>query len=311
MALKIVHLCDVHSSKNVDIPASFAHTIILDGGTYAVDLCAECDAERFMPLAAFLEAYGLLTDGNVDPREAVSENLRTMYAEQLAAPAPAVVRRRARSESDEKETTAPVVAPDASKTSQNGSRASLDVPVDERTTSVVRERRELALAMLNDAAEGLSASELAQRLDTTATALNASVLPALRDAGLAEFIGARWWAPQNVSPEMREKLARAREIVAVRDSVPRVCPVDGETLTGNRLWEDHCVNVHKMRPAEIFGLTCPLDGETFVNPQTLGMHGRREHDAVHTPALFQLAKDADDPVGVIAAMRERVAGASA
>ena len=98
-----------------------------------------------------------------------------------------------------------------------------------------------------------------------------------------------------------------RALVAARNTVPRVCPVDGETSNTPAQWDSHVIDTHNVRPAELLGLTCPIDGETFSAPQVLGMHARREHDCTHTPLLFQKAEELGDSLGIVAAIRARFA----
>lgn len=310
MALKIVHLCDVHSAKGEDIPATFAHTIGVDGGTFAVDLCPQCDAERFLPLVGFLEAFGLLTDGAVDPRPAIAENLRTLYAQQsgaslppAAVPAPAPAAAPVRAQQPEPR---PIAPRPPSKPVQGRSEPAEEelLPAGRVVYPETAARLPALRTLLLGNPDGLSVREIQQRMQLTAGAAT-NALGLLKEAGHAEYLGQRWHAPENVPEDVRERFAAQREIVAARNSVPRVCPVDGEQFSGTSQWADHCTRAHGVSPAEFFGLVCPLDAEEFSAPQVLGMHGRREHDAVHTPQLFQLAAEAGDPVGLVADIRKR------
>lgn len=298
MALKIVHLCDVHSAKGDDVPAQYAHTLTLDGGTYAIDLCPACDAEKFLPMVAFLDAFGLLTDGAVDPREAVAENLRLSAG--VATSKPTRVRVRASSfvpeDAPQDASAAPVAAPAAPE--------ALATPeAEERLYPSTRARLPQVRQMLLEAPEGIRADVMTSALNLSHGALT-TALDVLREAGRAEYLGHRWWAPENVPQAMRAELEAKRAVVAARNTVPRICPVDGEAISGTSQWHDHCTRAHGAPPAQILGLVCPLDGEAFSHPQVLGMHGRKEHDAVHTPQLFQLAIDAGDPVGIVAGIRK-------
>lgn len=287
MALKIVHLCDVHSQKGEDIPAAFAHTLTLDGGTYAIDLCAACDSERFMPLAAFLDAFGMLTEGTVDPRAAEAENLRTYYATQAgAAPAPASsrdapIRVRVRPVS-----TIPEPAPPEPAGSDDTTRSAA------------------VLASLRAAPDGLAIGELTERTGISEPTLR-RVLTPLRESGAVEFLARRWWMPEHVPADLRASLLHGREVVHERNATPRVCVIDGESLTSVTTWDDHCRTAHGAKPAEILGLFCPMDGAEFAAPQVLGMHGRTVHGCVHTPALFNLADAEGDPLGIIADIRAK------
>lgn len=305
MALKIVHLCDVHSTKGEDIPAQYAHTIALDGGTFAIDLCPTCDQERFTPLVAFLDAFGLLTDGAVDPREAVAENLRLSFAAQLAS----AESKPARSGTRQKERpapSAPLPSPERSEPPQSAPETTEELAAGKKIQKETRERLPLVRSMLAEAPEGLSLRTIAERLGITdAAAQNAVQLLSAEEPPRAEFIAQRWWAPENVPTEERERLLAARAIVEARNAVPRICPVDGESILGSRAWETHCLERHGVRPAELLGLTCPIDGESFPAPQVLGMHGRRQHDAVHTPQLFAMVDELGDALGVLADIRKR------
>jgi hypothetical protein len=298
MALKIVHLCDVHSQKGEDIPASFAHTIALDGGTYAIDLCPSCDSERFLPLAAFLDAFGLLTDGAVDPREAVSENLRAVHAQQSAP------KRSHKRQESAPAPSAPPRAPERSQTQQ--STPATAIPIPEGAYRITRERVPLVDEMLREAPEGLSVDEITERLDSTRGGAT-TALDILKAAGRATFTLQKWWAPENVPAAEQARSAKLRATVAARNSIPRVCPVDGESLLGTNQWDLHCLHAHSVRPAELLGLTCPIDGETFSAPQVLGMHARQEHECAHTPLLFEKAAALGDSLGIIAAIRARFA----
>lgn len=312
MALKIVHLCDVHSQKGEDIPAAFAHTIAVDGGTFAIDLCPVCDQERFTPLVAFLEAFGLLTDGAVDPREAVAENLRSMYAEQFLSTTQAPQRVRVKgSEKRQKEQAAPSApepSPERSETRPDTQDSTERLAAGKKLQKETRERLPLVLAMLADAPEGLAIRVIAERLGVTeSAALNAVQLLQKEEPPRAEFIAGAWWAPENVSTEERERLAAQRAIVHARNAHPRICPVDGESIVGTSAWDLHCGRAHGVVPSVLLGLICPIDAEEFSAPQVLGMHGRREHGAVHTPQLFAIAEEMGDPVGLVADIRSRYA----
>lgn len=297
MALKIVHLCDVHSTKGEDIPAQYAHTIALDGGTFAIDLCSVCDQERFTPLVAFLDAFGLLTDGTVDPREAVAENLRLTHAAASAG----------RSQTRQKERRAPTdaeSAPERPEPPQRAPESAAELTQRAKLQEHTKARLPLVAAMLREAPEGLELRTIWERLSVSESAAQ-NLVALLRESGHAEFIGSKWWAPENVPAKMRDELARAREIVAARNAVPRICPVDGESFNGTNAWESHTLHAHGVRPAELLGLTCPIDGELFTAPQVLGMHGRKQHDAVHTPQLFAFAEQLGDALGMVADIRKR------
>jgi len=312
MALKIVHLCDVHSQKGEDIPAAFAHTIAVDGGTFAIDLCPVCDQERFTPLVAFLEAFGLLTDGAIDPREAVAENLRQLYGaetftqrEKFTRTTPAAREPRRK---EQAAPSAPEPSPERSETPTATQESAESIAAGKKLQRETRERLPLVLAMLRDAPEGLSVREVAERLSASdAAALNALQLLASEEPPRGEFIAQKWWAPENVPQEERARLEAARAIVHARNAVPRVCPVDGESIVGTSAWDLHCQREHGVQPATLLGLTCPIDGEVFTAPQVLGMHGRKQHDAVHTPQLFTFAEQLGDSLGVLADIRARYA----
>lgn len=287
MALKIVHLCDVHSTKGEDVPAAFAHTLVLDGGTYAIDLCKPCDDERFTPLAAFMDAFGLLTEGTVDPREAVAENLRAIV----------------RQESPQASPVAPVKAPPVRAQAPAPVRA--PEPVLAAPVSVEPEAHDAhILRLLQGAPDGLSAAELAAATGLSVGSVSTYTSP-LRTEGKVAFVARRWWAPENVPKDLQESLAKRRDIVHARDAIPRVCIVDAEAFPTTQLWDAHCQSVHGVKPSELLGLSCPLDGEEFGTPQLLGMHGRLAHNCSHTPQLFNLAADNGDPVGIIADIRAR------
>jgi hypothetical protein len=302
MALKIVHLCDVHSAKNDDIPAAFAHTLVVDGGTYAIDLCTSCDNERFTPLVAFLAAFGLLTDGEVDPREAVAENLREMYGA-MGQTSPAAPEKRQKRKAAREEREEPAERSESNVDTLTTSEEEQLVP-EGRLQLETRNRLPLMRSILLEAPEGLSLRVAMERLDAT-EGQTQNALNLLRSTGHAEYIAQKWWAPENVSESERARLLAAREIVHARNATPRVCPVEGAEVSGSNAWEEHCVNEHGVRPAQLLGLTCPLDGESFSAPQVLGMHGRRQHDAVHTPQLFQFAEQAGDPLGLVAGIRKQ------
>lgn len=303
MALKIVHLCDVHSSKGEDIPAAFAHTLVLDGGTFAIDLCTPCEHERFAPLVAFMDAFGLLTDGVVDPREALSENLRQTFVDSVKR-APAQKQTSA-PVSVQKQTPAPARPPVAPVVSESAPESPDELSARVRLQTETRERLPIVRKLLLDCADGISTKDIGRRLGLASENTVLNLLTLLRESGHADFIRQKWWAPEHVTQEMRDELSALREIVHARNAVPRVCPVDGESVVGSSEWDHHCNDVHGVPPRELLGLMCPIDGETFSTPQVLGMHGRKEHDAVHTPQLFQHADELGDSLGIIAAIRAR------
>jgi hypothetical protein len=59
MATEIVKLCDYHLSDEGSprLFATHGHAITLDGVEYAIDLCDECDAKLFDPLASFVALH--------------------------------------------------------------------------------------------------------------------------------------------------------------------------------------------------------------------------------------------------------------
>jgi hypothetical protein len=288
VALKIVHLCDVHSSKGEDVPAAFAHTLVVDGGTYIIDLCKPCDDERFTPLAAFMDAFGLLTEGTVDPREAVAENLRATVRQEspVAAVKPAPV--RAQAPAPQKAPAVPVQAPAAA-------------PVPSEPES----RSDLVLRLIRASkGAGVGAAELAEATGVSVSHITTFTSP-LRMDGLIDFVGRRWYAPEHVPQVLKDGLAKRREVVQARNAIPRECILDGQAFVTTQQWDDHCQSEHGAKPAEVLGLACPLDRQEFTTPQLLGMHGRQIHNCAHTPQLFNLAVTEGDPVGIIADIKAR------
>jgi hypothetical protein len=289
MALKIVHLCDVHSSKGEDIPAAFAHTIVVDGGTFAIDLCGVCDQERYLPLVGFLDAFGLLTDGTVDPRESVAEDLRRTFAgSELAKPAAPASKAKPPTSSTPRATAVAVqTAPEPLPEPDGGTDRLADV-----------------LDALRAAPEGLPTDELAVRVGLAPSYVS-KYTSELRKTNRADYLSHKWYATEHVPVKERERLQRMRDVTAARDATPRICIVDGATLNYTQAWEQHCLQMHSVKPAQLLGLTCPFDGETFSTAQLLGMHGRQAHDCVHTPQLFLKADNVGDPLGLIADIRAR------
>lgn len=89
-----------------------------------------------------------------------------------------------------------------------------------------------------------------------------------------------------------------------RNDPPRQCLICGEVLPSRSMFDSHAQARHGVRPAEMFGLTCPLCGKTLGNPQALGLHAKHKHEGVGTtPEAFATAAELGDPHGVIEARR--------
>lgn len=253
MALKIVHLCDVHSSKGEDVPAVAAHTMTADGVSFAIDLCHACDSERWAPLVAFVQAFALVIDDNaVAPTVDTSGVDLPRLLAQLGMVDPSVADHAAKAARKaakaDRKAARPTPAPEAPEAPTPALRAVQDPPA----VVMVSGRNVAGLAKYHDRAH-------------------------------------------------RQKRERVRE----RNQTPRVCPLDGTETTNPTQWHNHTTYAHGVTPAEMLGVVCPLCGLEFDRVQTLGMHGRREHDAVHTPQLFGFADAAGDPHGIVATIRAR------
>jgi hypothetical protein len=239
MALRIVHLCDVHSAKGEDVPAAAAHTLTADGVSFAIDLCEPCDSERWAPVVAFVQAYALQTDdsGQGAPDLTNPVDLRALLDNMASLPGlQGVTGGKGQGKAKAKAVDpAPEAAPEPE------AEPSDDEP------GVINGRRVLGLRKYDDEAH-----------------------------------------------------RQARAIVRERNRTPRVCPIDGDETVSPTAWL-----AHRVRPATLFGLVCPVCGHEESSPQRLGMHGRLEHDAVHTPQLFWMGDEAGDPLGILAGIRAR------
>jgi hypothetical protein len=61
MATEIVKLCDRHLSDEGTprVFATYGHSLTLDGIDYAIDLCDECEAKVWQPVASIVTVHGV------------------------------------------------------------------------------------------------------------------------------------------------------------------------------------------------------------------------------------------------------------